>query len=139
MASLPRFIIIHAHGRKVTNHDLFPLAFPYVYDSIFHSLPKMFLAHTASLGGDRRFVMAFCKARKNPWEVSEASKGEMLAFTQASPCAGGVWGKEAEFPSMVETLVQSPAGLEEPLLRTPSIPVSQTHKHPSGGTTPAHP
>lgn len=35
MASLPRFIIIHAHGRKITNHDLFSLAFPYVFDRAF--------------------------------------------------------------------------------------------------------
>lgn len=41
---------------------------------------------------------------------------------------------------MVEALVQSPAGLEEPLLRTPSVPVSQAHKHPPPGRiAPAHP
>lgn len=40
---------------------------------------------------------------------------------------------------MAEALVQSPARLEEPLLRTPSVPLSQTHKHsPPGGMTPAH-
>jgi len=60
------------------------------------SLPKTFLAGTASMGGDRRFVLAFCEARKNPRDVSEASKGEMLAFAQESPCPAGVWGKEAE-------------------------------------------
>lgn len=60
------------------------------------SLRKMFLVGTASLGGERRFVMAVCEAKKNPREVSEASKGEMLAFARASPCAAGVWGKETE-------------------------------------------
>lgn len=35
MASLLRFIIIHAHGRKATNHDLSPLAFSYVFDRVF--------------------------------------------------------------------------------------------------------
>lgn len=104
------------------------------------SFPKMFLAGTASLGGGRRFVTAFCEARKNPREVSEGSKGEMLAFALASPCAAGIWGKEAEVSQHGGSSFQSPAGLEEPLLRTPSVPVSQTHKHPPpGGTTPSRP
>lgn len=44
MASLPRFIIIHAHGRKATNHDISPLAFSYIFDSVFHSLRSSWLA-----------------------------------------------------------------------------------------------
>lgn len=41
------------------------------------SLPNMSLAGPGLLGGDRRFVTAFCEVRKNPREVSQAIKGEL--------------------------------------------------------------
>lgn len=39
------------------------------------SLPKVFLAGTASLGGDRRFVVAFCETRKKSQKISIKKQG----------------------------------------------------------------
>lgn len=105
------------------------------------SLPKVFLAGTASLGQDRRFVMAFCETRKKSQKTFiKKQGGDVFLSPRHHPVLLGSGARKQRSPCMVVGLIQSPAGLEEPLLRTPSVPVSQSHKHPPpAGMTPAHP
>lgn len=105
------------------------------------SLPKVFLAGTASLGGDRRFVVAFCETREKSQKISiKKARGRCFLPPRHHPVMLGSETRKQRFLCMVKALIQSPAGLEEPLLRTPCVPVSQSHKHPPPvGMTPPDP
>lgn len=132
MASVPRFIVIHAHGRGITT---FSSCFTLCFCQSF-SVPKKFLDGSASLGGGRRFLRAFCESGKDPREVSEASKGKMLACLGHHLVLLGSGARRQRFPALWKLPYKAQ---QEPLLRT-SIPVSYTHKHPlPGGMTLAHP
>lgn len=87
------------------------MLFAYVFEHFSHL--KMFLAGTGLLGVDKTVVTAFWKARRKPRKVSEASKREILAFTQASLRFWGLKQGGRGFPAG-GARIQSPVGLEEP-------------------------
>lgn len=60
----------------------FHLLFACIFEHFSHL--KMFLDDTSLLRVDKTVVTAFWEARRKPGKVSEASKREILAFTQAS-------------------------------------------------------
>lgn len=85
----------------------------------------MFLASTAALGGDRRSVMLSVRAGK---KIPFIKKARRFLFPRHHPVLLGSGARKQRFPCMVKALIQSPAGLDEPSLRTPCVLVSQSHK-----------